>query len=112
MAQVVNRGTSQPDTVQRRRPPAGVHARPWPASPKITKPADSTSTAKQYPALHRAIAAGAFDDDEDPDAYFNYGLGRILDGVGRLAAGSEAPPPQTRRPSSAPTRPRRGRGPR
>jgi AcrR family transcriptional regulator len=41
--------------------------------------------AAHFPALHRAIAAGAFDDDDDHDAYFNYGLGRILDGVGRLA---------------------------
>jgi AcrR family transcriptional regulator len=38
-----------------------------------------------FPALHRAMAAGAFDDGDDRDAYFNYGLGRILDGVGRLA---------------------------
>jgi AcrR family transcriptional regulator len=38
-----------------------------------------------FPALHRAMAAGAFDDGDDHDAYFNYGLGRILDGVGRLA---------------------------
>jgi AcrR family transcriptional regulator len=37
-----------------------------------------------FPALHQAMAAGAFDGG-DHDAYFNYGLGRILDGVGRLA---------------------------
>jgi hypothetical protein len=47
----------------------------------------------RFPALHRAIAAGAFNDDDDPDAYFNYGLGRILDGVGRLATGSQREPP-------------------
>ncbi len=41
--------------------------------------------ANRFPALHRALAAGAFADDDDPDAEFNFGLGRILDGVEKLA---------------------------
>lgn len=40
----------------------------------------------RFPAIHRAIAGHAFDDGGDPDAYFNYGPGRILDGVGRMAS--------------------------
>ena len=49
-----------------------------------------------FPALHRAMAAGAFDaGDDDHDAYFNYGLGRILDGVGRLAGESLPEQPAT-----------------
>ena len=41
--------------------------------------------AAHFPALHQAIAAGAFEDDDDPDGYFEYGLARIIDGVARLA---------------------------
>lgn len=37
-----------------------------------------------FPALHRAIASGALDDDDDIDAEFNFGLGRILDGIDAL----------------------------
>ena len=41
--------------------------------------------AGRFPALHRVIAAGAFDEGDDPDTEFNYGLARILDGVEKLA---------------------------
>jgi AcrR family transcriptional regulator len=34
-----------------------------------------------FPALHRAIASGALDDDDDLDQEFTFGLQRILDGV-------------------------------
>jgi AcrR family transcriptional regulator len=37
--------------------------------------------ASSFPALHRAIASGALDDDDDLDAEFTFGLDRILDGV-------------------------------
>lgn len=41
----------------------------------------------RFPAVHRVIASGSFDDDdEDFDADFEYGLGRILDGVDALIA--------------------------
>jgi AcrR family transcriptional regulator len=38
---------------------------------------------EHFPAIHRAIASGTLDDDEEPnfDADFDYGLERILDGV-------------------------------
>jgi AcrR family transcriptional regulator len=55
-----------------------------------------------FPALHRAMAAGAFDDGDDHDAYFNYGLERILDGVGRLADGRPADGPGRGRRSDPP----------
>jgi len=42
--------------------------------------------ATDFPALHRAIASGALDDDDDIDAEFNFGLERILDGVQALIA--------------------------
>ncbi len=39
-----------------------------------------------FPALHRAIASGALDDDDDLDSEFAFGLERILDGVEVLIA--------------------------
>jgi AcrR family transcriptional regulator len=37
-----------------------------------------------HPDLLSAVAAGAFDMDDDPDADFEFGLGRTLDGVAAL----------------------------
>jgi hypothetical protein len=37
-----------------------------------------------FPAVHRAIASGSLDDDDDIDAEFEFGLGRILDGIDAL----------------------------
>jgi AcrR family transcriptional regulator len=37
-----------------------------------------------FPALQRAIASGALDDDDDIDAEFGFGLERILDGLAVL----------------------------
>ena len=37
-----------------------------------------------FPALHRAIASGSLDDEDDIDAEFNFGLERILDGIDTL----------------------------
>jgi AcrR family transcriptional regulator len=60
--------------------------------------------ALHFPALHRAIAAGAF-ADSDPDAYFRFGLGRILDGVEALAgAGRRSTAPRSvKRPRTSGT---------
>jgi hypothetical protein len=40
--------------------------------------------AGRFPALHEAIASGAFDDDDDLDAEFDFGLERLLDGIAAL----------------------------
>jgi AcrR family transcriptional regulator len=40
--------------------------------------------AARFPALHRAIASGALDDEDDIDAEFTFGLARILDGIETL----------------------------
>ena len=45
---------------------------------------------RPFPALHRAIASGALDDDDDIDAEFNFGLERILDGLEVLVASAGA----------------------
>jgi AcrR family transcriptional regulator len=42
--------------------------------------------ATAFPALQRAIASGALDDDDDIDAEFGFGLERILDGLEVLIA--------------------------
>ncbi|MGH2894824.1 MAG: TetR/AcrR family transcriptional regulator [Solirubrobacteraceae bacterium] len=48
------------------------------------------TSADALPALHRAIASGALDDPDDPDAEFNFGLERILDGIAALMAAKTA----------------------
>lgn len=39
------------------------------------------TTAEQFPALHRAVASGALDDDDDIEVELDFGLERILDGI-------------------------------
>jgi AcrR family transcriptional regulator len=40
--------------------------------------------ADEFPALHRAIASGALDDEDDMDLEYRFGLARILDGIRQL----------------------------
>ena len=42
--------------------------------------------AERFPALHRAMASEAFEQDDDPDDEFVFGLERVLDGVAALVA--------------------------
>ncbi len=37
--------------------------------------------AERFPALHRALASGVLDEDDDPDEDFGWRLERVLDGV-------------------------------
>jgi AcrR family transcriptional regulator len=46
------------------------------------------TSADEFPALHRAIASGALDDEDDIDLEYRFGLARILDGIGRLIDGA------------------------
>jgi AcrR family transcriptional regulator len=46
--------------------------------------------AAGFPALHRAIASGALDDEDDINAEFDFGLELILDGIDTLIS-SRAP---------------------
>jgi AcrR family transcriptional regulator len=39
---------------------------------------------ESFPALRQALASGAFDQDDDPDDEFVWGLERILDGIAAL----------------------------
>jgi AcrR family transcriptional regulator len=40
--------------------------------------------SRRFPALHRAIASGSLDDEDDADIEFYFGLQRILDGIEAL----------------------------
>ena len=54
--------------------------------------------AERFPALHAALASGAFDHDDDPDDEFVFGLERVLDGVDALVrarAGAGQPGPSS-----------------
>jgi AcrR family transcriptional regulator len=42
------------------------------------------TSADEFPALHRAIASGALDDEDDMDLEYRFGLTRVLDGIGEL----------------------------
>jgi len=44
------------------------------------------TSADDFPSLHRAIASGALDDEDDPDVEYLFGLERILDGIAELIA--------------------------
>jgi AcrR family transcriptional regulator len=39
---------------------------------------------QRFPALHTAMATGVFDEPDDPDAEFVFGLQRLLDGIDTL----------------------------
>jgi AcrR family transcriptional regulator len=39
---------------------------------------------ERFPALHKVIAAGVFDEQDDGDYDFTFGLERVLDGIERL----------------------------
>jgi hypothetical protein len=42
------------------------------------------TSADRFPALHSVISAGVFDQPDDPDAEFVFGLERVLDGIESL----------------------------
>jgi AcrR family transcriptional regulator len=46
------------------------------------------TSAGEFPALHRAIASGALDDEDDMDLEYRFGMARILDGIGELIDGA------------------------
>lgn len=42
------------------------------------------TTPDAFPAVNAVVGAGVFDEDDDPDWDFNFGLARILDGIAAL----------------------------
>ena len=44
------------------------------------------TSADEFPSLHRAIASGALDDEDDPDVEYRFGRARILDGIAELVS--------------------------
>jgi AcrR family transcriptional regulator len=57
--------------------PAGV-SDPW------ARLVSELAPQERYPAIHRAIATGEFDEDDDPLEQFEFGLARMLDGIEQL----------------------------
>ncbi len=55
-----------------------------PATPGYGAMLSRLTESAGFPAVHRAIASGSLDDDDDIDAEFEFGLGRILDGIDAL----------------------------
>jgi hypothetical protein len=53
------------------------------------------TTAEKFPALHRAIASGVLDEDDDIEIELEFGLERILDGmavlIDRIGSGRKLP---------------------
>jgi Tetracyclin repressor-like, C-terminal domain len=48
---------------------------------------------ERFPALHAAIAEGAFDDDDGDELGFEFGLERVLDGIAAFIEDRGAPRP-------------------
>jgi AcrR family transcriptional regulator len=42
--------------------------------------------AERFPAIHAALAGGGFDEEDDPEQEFEFGLVRLLDGIEALVA--------------------------
>src|SRR5262249_24995749 len=42
------------------------------------------TTPERFPALTAVIASGIFDERDDPNAEYNFGIERLLDGIGLL----------------------------
>jgi hypothetical protein len=60
--------------------------------------------AERFPALHAVLASGVFEEPDDVDAEFVFGLDRILDGIGVLVRSKALRTPKAgrrgRRPAS------------
>src|SRR5690606_3324852 len=56
--------------------------------------------ARSHPHLHDVVEAGVFEDDDNPDYDFEFGLERLLDGVESLIRGRQDPPAAPQAPSA------------
>ena len=55
-----------------------------PIMPAWSRQLARLTDAERFPALHAALASGVFDQDDDPDDEFTFGLERVLDGIEAL----------------------------
>ncbi|MFJ9663565.1 hypothetical protein ACIRPP_02960 [Streptomyces sp. NPDC101219] len=56
--------------------------------------------ARSHPHLHEVVEAGVFEDDDNPDYDFEFGLERLLDGGESLIRGRHHPPAAPEAPSA------------
>jgi AcrR family transcriptional regulator len=64
---------------------SGVSPAEWMAS--YGRMLGTLTDMQRFPAITRLLAAGVFDEDDDPDEEFIFGLTRILDGVAAFVDG-------------------------
>ena len=60
---------------------AQLAAAAGPIMPAWSRQLTRLTDAERFPALHAALASGVFDQDDDPDDEFTFGLERVLDGI-------------------------------
>ena len=63
---------------------AQLAAAAGPIMPAWSRQLTRLTDAERFPALHAALASGVFDQDDDPDDEFTFGLERVLDGIEAL----------------------------
>jgi hypothetical protein len=63
---------------------ADLAAAAGPIMPTWSRQLARLTDAERFPALHAALASGVFDQDDDPDDEFVFGLERVLDGIEAL----------------------------
>ena len=63
---------------------AQLAAAAGPIMPACSRQLTRLADAERFPALHAALASGVFDQDDDPDDEFTFGLERVLDGIEAL----------------------------
>src|SRR4051794_30799718 len=69
---------------------AAAGATGTPVMPSSRRLLEALLDESSFPAIRQAIASGAFDDDDDMDAEFTFGLERVLDGVEALIEARDA----------------------
>ena len=63
---------------------AQLAAAAGPIMPAWSRQLTRLTDAEHFPALHAALASGVFDQDDDVDDEFTFGLERLLDGIEAL----------------------------
>jgi AcrR family transcriptional regulator len=63
---------------------ASASGTPAPIMPTWGRLLAQLTGPEDFPSLHAALASGVFDQDDDPEDEFSFGLERVLDGIDAL----------------------------